>query len=86
MVTAIKKYCQTPTGSFAPIRDVNNRENGGGHILGKEIPIFLSATLKYLYLTFADKNVLSLDKWVFNAVGHPLPVCTNFIDGKSLCF
>lgn len=36
---------------------------------------FLGATLKYLYLTFADFSQLPLDKWVFNAAGQPLPVC-----------
>ena len=27
---------------------------------------FLAETLKYLYLTFSDDSVLSLDEWVFN--------------------
>ena len=39
------------------------------------LPHFLSATLKYLYLTFAPIDVLPLNKWVFNSVGHPLPIC-----------
>lgn len=38
-------------------------------------PIFLSATLKYLYLTFAETDLFPLEKWIFNAVGHPLPIC-----------
>ena len=34
----------------------------------------LSATFKYLYLTFVEDTVLPLDQWVFNACGHPLPI------------
>ena len=38
-------------------------------------PVHLvSATLKYLYLIFAEDDTIELDKWVFNAFGHPLPV------------
>ena len=42
----------------------------------KEPSRFLSGTLKYLYLTFTEKSKpkVKLDSWVFNAVGHPLPV------------
>ena len=35
---------------------------------------FLAETLKYLYLTFCDDSVVSLDKWVFNTEAHPLPI------------
>ena len=36
---------------------------------------FLAETLKYLYLLFSDdKDLLPLDKWVFNTEAHPLPV------------
>ena len=37
-------------------------------------PVFFSGTLKYLYLTFAESWVLPLDEWIFNSLGHPLPV------------
>ncbi|KAF7338960.1 alpha-1,2-Mannosidase [Mycena venus] len=33
-----------------------------------------SETLKYLYLTFADENVLDLNEVVFNTEAHPLPI------------
>ncbi|KAF7487767.1 Mannosyl-oligosaccharide 1, 2-alpha-mannosidase C52E4.5 [Sarcoptes scabiei] len=36
---------------------------------------FLGATLKYLYLIFSNDAVFSLDRWIFNAAGHPLPIC-----------
>lgn len=35
---------------------------------------FLGETLKYLYLLFGDKNVLPLDKFVFNTEAHPFPI------------
>ncbi|KAI0060679.1 seven-hairpin glycosidase [Artomyces pyxidatus] len=35
---------------------------------------FMAETLKYLYLLFTDKDLLPLDKWVFNTEAHPLPV------------
>ncbi len=35
----------------------------------------LGATLKYLYLVFADpETTLPLERWVFNAAGQPLPI------------
>lgn len=52
---------------------------------------FIGATLKYLYLALEDEKkpearwapYLSLSKWVFNAVGQPLPVCgTHRLYGK----
>ena len=73
MAQAIKRHCQV--------------ENGGGFGLIKDVdvipttkydyqpPEFLSATLKYLYLTFAEDDLLPLDQWIFNAKGHPLPIC-----------
>ncbi|KAJ1851184.1 hypothetical protein LPJ73_003121 [Coemansia sp. RSA 2703] len=33
---------------------------------------FYAETFKYVYLTFADHNVLSLDDWVFTTEAHPL--------------
>ncbi|KAJ2723817.1 hypothetical protein GGI07_002356 [Coemansia sp. Benny D115] len=33
---------------------------------------FYAETLLYLYLTFADQDTISLDKWVFTTEAHPL--------------
>ncbi|KAJ2352459.1 hypothetical protein GGF43_003748 [Coemansia sp. RSA 2618] len=33
---------------------------------------FYGETMKYLYLTFADHDVISLDRWVFTTEAHPL--------------
>lgn len=39
---------------------------------------FLSETLKYLYLLFADnQNILPIHTYVFNTEGHPLPIYNN---------
>jgi mannosyl-oligosaccharide alpha-1,2-mannosidase len=35
---------------------------------------FLAETLKYLYLTFSDSELLSLNEWVFNTEAHPVRV------------
>ena len=35
---------------------------------------FLAETLKYLYLTFTEDNIMPLDKWVLNTEAHPLPI------------
>lgn len=35
---------------------------------------FLAETLKYLFLTFTDDSVISLDEWVFNTEAHPLRI------------
>jgi mannosyl-oligosaccharide alpha-1,2-mannosidase len=31
-------------------------------------------SLKYLYLLFADPDLISLNKFVFNTEGHPFPI------------
>ena len=58
----------------------DRRTPSGGYRIysGIQEPAFLSATLKYLYLTFSEDTVLPSDQWVFNEAGHPvcrLPVC-----------
>ena len=35
---------------------------------------FLAETLKYLFLLFSPKDVVSLDQWVFNTEAHPLMI------------
>jgi mannosyl-oligosaccharide alpha-1,2-mannosidase len=71
LARAIHKHCRTKNG-YAQVRDVmempTKKEDS-------QPPVFLSATLKYLYLTFAADDLLPLDQWVFNADGQPLPVC-----------
>ncbi|KAH9405632.1 Mannosyl-oligosaccharide 1,2-alpha-mannosidase IB [Tyrophagus putrescentiae] len=71
MARALKRYAQTESGGFAGFEDVTKVDKRKDD----QPAIFLSATLKYLYLTFSDDSVLPLDKWVFNSAGHPLPIC-----------
>ncbi|CAJ0928067.1 unnamed protein product, partial [Mesorhabditis belari] len=71
---AIEKYAKLDVG-YSSVNSV------------KKIPVtyknlmesfFLAETLKYLYLLFDDeKELIPLDKWVFNTEGHPLPIYKN---------
>ena len=72
LVQAIYKYCRIPEmGAYSTISDVDKTPTSK---LGHQPSLFLSATLKYLYLTFSDDSTFPLDQWVFNSVGHPFPV------------
>lgn len=31
-------------------------------------------SFQYLYLLFSDDSLISLDEWVYNTEGHPLPI------------
>ena len=76
MAQALDRHCRMESGAFAGIEDVDNvgysTEQGKKDLYQK--PHFISATLKYLYLTFSDETVLSLDEWIFTGSGHPLPI------------
>ncbi|KAF9063968.1 glycoside hydrolase [Rhodocollybia butyracea] len=58
--SSIEKYARIPTGGYATIMDQET--------------FFLSETLKYLFLTFSDSEVLPLQNVVFNTEAHPLPL------------
>ena len=68
---------------FAGIREVKpqttgalDNGNNGGIVYIDEMPsFFLSETLKYLYLTFDDDNILHQDsdrEWIFTTEAHPV--------------
>jgi mannosyl-oligosaccharide alpha-1,2-mannosidase len=38
---------------------------------------FMAETLKYLYLLFSPRDLVSLDEFVFNTEAHPFKVWTN---------
>ena len=78
LAQAIYRHCkiegEVGVAAYAGLADVDlvprTRNLGPGH----QPAIFLSATLKYLYLIFSEGTVLPLDQWVFNTAGHPLPI------------
>ena len=41
-------------------------------------------SLKYLYLTFLDRDPIDLGEWVFNTEAHPLPVIKWTAEEKML--
>ncbi|HTK82080.1 MAG TPA: glycoside hydrolase family 47 protein [Bacteroidota bacterium] len=63
---SIVKYCKTDAG-FTMLTDVTSKEKGNSME-----SFFFAETLKYLYLLFAPKETLSLDKIVFNTEAHPI--------------
>lgn len=59
-------YCKADSG-YASL------ESASTHEKSDEMPsYFLAETLKYLYLTFAPKKTLDLNKVVFNTEAHPI--------------
>ncbi|VDM59686.1 unnamed protein product [Angiostrongylus costaricensis] len=69
-ITSIDKYCRVE-GGFAGLHNVYDPSKGHDDV---QQSFFLAETLKYAYLTFTDKSVISLDQWVFNTEAHPLPI------------
>ena len=63
---ALSHYCKTENG-YADIRNVTTFEKAD-----KMESYFLAETLKYLYLTFAPRSTLDLNKVVFNTEAHPI--------------
>ncbi|KAF7360822.1 alpha-1,2-Mannosidase [Mycena sanguinolenta] len=68
--SAIELHCLAE-GRYATGADVDNLPVRN---VDKQETFFLSETLKYLFLTFAEENVLNLSEMVFNAKAHPLPI------------
>ena len=72
---ALNKICRTQNG-FTGIRDVNSARPNPDNV---QQSFFMAETLKYLYLTFLDDEILPLNAWVFNTEAHPLPVIGLFL-------
>lgn len=74
--TAIERHCKAPYG-YAQLADVYRVDpgqwsgNGEGRWIDMQESFWAAETLKYLWLTFSDANVASLDRWVFSTEGHP---------------
>ena len=87
-ITGDPKYQEWGWEAFQAIEQFAKVKNGYSSVNSvKKIPVtyrdlmesfFLAETLKYLYLLFGDDPTeISLDKYVFNTEGHPLPIFTN---------
>ncbi|KAJ1311404.1 hypothetical protein OPQ81_009894 [Rhizoctonia solani] len=66
---SIEKYCKA-NGGYVGISDVRLVEQES-YINQTETFLF-AEVLKYLYLTFADPQIINLDEWVMNTEAHPL--------------
>ena len=85
----LNELTDTPCG-YATIKNLSPKTTGAvppqdseGVKLVNEMPsFFLSETLKYLYLTFDDDNILHQDderEWIFTTEAHPI----HFVPKKS---
>lgn len=58
---------------YTSIGNVRNTQNTRPKDMTESF--WFAETLKYLYLLFDDtKQMIDLDRWIFNSEGHPLPV------------
>ncbi|KAK3757457.1 hypothetical protein RRG08_015465 [Elysia crispata] len=72
---AFEKHTKLKEGGYSSISNV--KDAGNPRFKDKMESFFLSETLKYFYLLFSDDpKLISLDEWVLNTEGHPLPVLT----------
>jgi mannosidase alpha-like ER degradation enhancer 2 len=65
-IGSLVRYCKTSSG-YAALASVQTREKKDNME-----SFFLAETLKYLYLTFAPRETLDLNKVVFNTEAHPI--------------
>lgn len=67
---SIEQYCRVE-GGYSGIHDITKpqiRHNDN------QESFYLAETLKYLYLLFADDDLIPLNKYVFNTEAHPFPI------------
>ena len=70
---AFEKYTKVENVGYTSISNVRNTYNT--RPLDKTESFWFAETLKYMYLLFDDtRQLINLDKWVFNSEGHPLPI------------
>lgn len=69
---AFENYTKVESG-YTSIGNVRNIHNIRPQDMTESF--WFAETLKYLYLLFDDtRQLIDLDKWVFNSEGHPLPI------------
>lgn len=67
---AINRTCRVENG-FTSITKLDQQDPEHRN---KQESFFYAETLKYLYLTFSDSNLISPTEWVFNTEAHPLRI------------
>ncbi|KAI0794361.1 glycoside hydrolase family 47 protein [Fomes fomentarius] len=67
-IESINSHLRTPTGSYAPIENVDSTSSD---FIDDLESFWFAETLKYLYLIFDDPNHVSIDDYVFNTEAHP---------------
>jgi mannosyl-oligosaccharide alpha-1,2-mannosidase len=70
MFQGINRSCRVEHG-FTSIHDATQPNPGHSDEMES---FFLAETLKYLYLTFSDSDILSPVDWVFNTEAHPMRI------------
>jgi mannosyl-oligosaccharide alpha-1,2-mannosidase len=69
--SALEQHCKAPFG-YAQLADVyDTRTTDKTKWVDVQESFWAAETLKYLWLTFSDVEVASLDSWVFSTEGHP---------------
>ena len=66
----MEKHCKAPFG-YAQLKDVYDTKDRESNWVDVQESFWAAETLKYLWLTFEDVEVASLDSWVFSTEGHP---------------
>ena len=74
LISAIYNHCSISSGGYSVTVNVDKVPQSEDLLLGNQPAEFISSTLKYIYLTFSDDDLLPLDQWVFNRFGQPLPI------------
>lgn len=65
---SLEKFCKASAG-YSDLRNVNSAEDPGQIDVSESF--FYAETFKYIYLTFTDRGVMSLDDYIFNTEAHP---------------
>lgn len=74
--SSMEKWCKAPYG-YAQLADVYRvkpeewKGKGEERWIDEQESFWAAETLKYLFLTFSQVEVASLDRWVFSTEGHP---------------
>lgn len=71
ILSALKRYAKAEFG-FSALRNVNSNSEESSTYLNSQPSYFPAETLKYLFLTFGEEELLKLDREVITTEGHVL--------------